>query len=427
MTAALHRQPAFRLLWFGEGVSVLGNATSSILIPLLAIVDLHASAWWMGLLTAAAWLPWLVIGLPVGAFVDRLPGRAVMICADLVSAGALASVPIAWAADALTLPQLIAVAIVNGTCTVFFRSAYPALVTRVVAPDDLTGANARMFGTEAAAKVAGPGVGGWLAGAFGAVSGVVVDALSFAVSALCLWRIPLRARAVRAEPDGVSLGKRIGDGLRVVYADPLLRFMTISGGVSNFGLTGFDALTVLFLVRSGGLSSTVIGALLAAGSLGGVVGAGCATRLTTSLGSARALVVFQLVAGPAPLMLGLAGPGAAIALVPIALAALSGGVVAGNVIKGGFRMRYVPAHLQARAVTATQLINFGTMPVAGLCAGWLGTALGLRTTIVVMAAIHATASLAILRSPIARYRDLPAVAPTAASAATKPALAGSTA
>src|SRR3954469_793663 len=98
--SAAGRPTGFGLFWFGEGVSLLGNATSTVLMSLLAVVHLHAGPGWMGALTAAAWLPWLLIGLPAGAWVDRLPPRAVMITADLVAAITLLSIPIAWWLDA---------------------------------------------------------------------------------------------------------------------------------------------------------------------------------------------------------------------------------------------------------------------------------------------------------------------------------------
>jgi predicted MFS family arabinose efflux permease len=403
---ALRRQPAFRRLWFGEGVSVLGNATSGVLVPLLAVLELQASAWWMGLLTAATWLPWLVVGLPSGALVDQLSPRAVMIVADVVSAVSLATVPIAWWAGVLTLGQLFGVALVNGTCTVFFRAAYPALVNRVVGPEQLTEANARMFGTESASNIVGPGLGGWLAATLGAAIGVLLDALSFLVSAWCLWRLRLRP-AQRVEPVSAPIRERVKDGLRFVYADRLLRLFTVLGGISNFGLTGYQAVLVLFLIRDAGLDGTQVGALLAVNGVGGVVGATLAAPMARRLGTARAMVWFNLAGGAPLLLLGLAGPGRAALFAAVALPAVGLGVVAGNVIKGGWRMCYVPADLQARVVTATQVVNFGTMPFAALCAGWLATTIGLRATVVVMVAIHVATTFAILASPVARQRDLP--------------------
>lgn len=123
----------FTLLWSGETVSLLGTATTSVLLPLLAVSTFHAGPGWMGLLTAAAWLPWLIIGLPAGAWLDRLPPRRVMIIADLVAATTLTTVPLAAWSGGLSLSQLIIVALLGGVATVFFRTAYVKLLPLIVA------------------------------------------------------------------------------------------------------------------------------------------------------------------------------------------------------------------------------------------------------------------------------------------------------
>ncbi|BAK33058.1 putative major facilitator superfamily transporter [Microlunatus phosphovorus NM-1] len=180
---------SFSLFWFGEGVSLLGAATTSVLVPLLAVTQLSAGPGWMGLLTAATWLPWLVIGLPAGAWMDRSDPRRIMITADLVAAAALASVPVAWWLDALGLAQLLVVALVTGTCTVFFRTGYVKLLPQIVPAGALETANARVFGTESAMQVVGPGVAGLLAQVASAAVGLVGSVLGFCVSAICLARI----------------------------------------------------------------------------------------------------------------------------------------------------------------------------------------------------------------------------------------------
>lgn len=152
----LARNRAFGLLWLGEGVSVVGNATTSTLLPLLAVTQLDAGPGWMGLIAAATWLPWLVIGLPAGAWVDRLPARRVMIIANLVSAAAFGSLPVAYALEVLTLSHIVVVGLVGGACTVFFRTAYQVFLPEVVPAEQLESANSRLFGTESAANVAGP-------------------------------------------------------------------------------------------------------------------------------------------------------------------------------------------------------------------------------------------------------------------------------
>ncbi|GAA1722444.1 MFS transporter [Isoptericola hypogeus] len=406
-TTPLSRSTNFNRLWLGEGVSVLGNATTSILIPLVAVLELDASAFAVGLLTAAAWLPWLVVGLPAGAWVDRLPARAVMIVADLVAAVAIASVPVAAALDVLTLPHLVGVALVAGATTVFFRTAYVVFLPQVVPAAQLEGANARLMGTESAMQVAGPGVGGVMAQAIGAAGGLVLDAASFLVSALCLWRIRPEQGAERPRRTTSPLRVQIREGVTFVASDRYLRWFVVVGGISNFGLTGYGALVVVFLVRDVGLSPSALGAVAMIGSCGGLLGATVAVRLGRRLGSARATVVLMVAGGPPALLVGLgsAGPGVAWTVAGQFLVGLA--VVAGNVLRAAWKQRYVPQPLMGRVTTTGQFVNFGAMPLAGLVAGVLGGNLGVRETVLIMAAVHCVACLSVLRSPLRGLRDLP--------------------
>jgi len=404
----LRQNRNFSLLWLGEGVSLLGNATTAVLLPLLAVVDFGAGPGWMGALTAAAWLPWLVIGLPAGAWVDRMPPRRVMIAADLVAAAALASVPVAWAVDALTLPHLVAVALANGACTVFFRTAYGKLIPDIVETRHLEQANGRMFGTESTMQVVGPGAGGVMAQFLSAAGGLAVDALSYVVSAACLWRIrPPHDESSAPGSDTEPLMTRIREGIAYVAHDPYLRPLTLIGGVSNFGLTGFTTLLVLFMVDDLALSPSVVGFALTAGSVGGIVGAALSGRLSRRWGSGRAAVGLMLASGPTTLLLVVAGPGWQTMWLIVGVFLTDVCIIAGNVIRNAWRQRYVPGHLMGRAITTSQVINFGTMPIAAATAGILGEQIGLRSTIAVMAAIHLVSTLAVLLTPLARVRDLP--------------------
>ncbi|MBM6399540.1 MFS transporter [Phycicoccus sonneratiae] len=407
--APLRRNGSFALLWLGEGVSVLGAMTTTVVVPLLAVTEFGAGAGWMGLLTAAAWLPWLVVGLPAGAWVDRLDPRRVMVVADLVAALAVGSVPAAFLLGVLGLPHLLAAALLSGACSVFFRTAYGAFVPRVVREEDLDTANGRLYGTESAMQVAGPGVGGLLVQLVGAALAVVADVVSFLVSAACLWRID--PRTLRPAPERPARGRlrdEIADGVRIVRRDPFLRFFSLQGAASNFALTGYGALLVLFLVRDLDVAPATVGLLVSAGSVGGLVGAAVASPLARRVGTARAMRWLQVLGGPTALLVPLAGPGARVALVPLGVALVGVGVVGANVVRSAFRQRYTPAHLLGRTMSASSVLNFGTMPLAGLAAGWLGTGLGVQPTILVMTALHAVVSLSPYVGPYRRGRDLPA-------------------
>ncbi|HEV7195475.1 MAG TPA: MFS transporter, partial [Pedococcus sp.] len=232
----------------------------------------------------------------------------------------------------------------------------------------------------------------------------------FLVSAVCLWRLRLPTRDAD-DVDEVTvvapLRLRIREGVAYVRHDSLLRFFTLVGGISNFGLTGYSTLLVLFLVREVHLSAGAVGLVLAVGSVGGVVGATIATRVSRRLGSARALLVLQLVAGPPALLVPLGAPGVRLVTTVVGLLLVGIGVVAGNIVRGAWRNSYVPEAMVARQVTTAQVVNLGTMPLAALVAGALGTQLGLRPTIAVMAVIHVLACGSMFRSPLRGLRELP--------------------
>jgi hypothetical protein len=406
---ALHRFRGFRLLWTGEAISLFGNSTSALLLPLVAVTQFGAGPGWMGVLTAAAWLPWLVIGLPAGAWVDIWNPRRVMLWANLVAGVTSAGVPIAWFTGVLSLPQLLAVAAINGTCTVFFRAAYQRLLPRLVPAAKLVAANSALQGTESASQLAGPSAAGLLAQLFGAAAGVLVDAGSFFASALLLRSIRPRdiAPDLDPPPPREPLKTRIGTGLRFVAGDRFLRNFTVIGGVSNLGLTGYGTLLVLFLIDNLGLTVGTVGVLGSAASVGGVLGAVAARTMSTGLGDARALLLIRCLGGPPALLIPFATAGWGVCFYVAGSFLVAFFVVAGNVLTGAFRQRYVPSKLMGRVVTSAQLVNFGTMPVAGLLAGWLGGQIGLRHTMVMMAAVHTAACLANLFGPLRGLRSLP--------------------
>src|SRR6202453_5198998 len=180
------RQRNFRLFWAGESISEVGNSVTLVVIPLVAIDTLHTSTFIVTLLTAMVWLPWVVIGVPDGAWVDRLPPRRVMLACDAVSAAVYASVPVAAWFGVLTVAQLIAVTLIAGSATVFFNSAYQVLLPGVVDEADLPEGNAKLLGSREVAQIGGAGVGAALPPGGGPVSGLVADAVSFAVSFCCL-------------------------------------------------------------------------------------------------------------------------------------------------------------------------------------------------------------------------------------------------
>jgi predicted MFS family arabinose efflux permease len=417
MTSTLTRRPSrhhrlgllhvrtFRLLWIGETTSSFGSSVSSVALPLVALTTLHAGVLAVSLLSAAAWLPWLVVGLPAGAWVDRLSRRRVMLVADLVSIVGFVTIPVAAALGVLTMAQLLVVALLCGAATVFFQTAYRALLPSLLDPSDLMEGNAKLQGSEQVTHVAGPGAAGLIAQLLTPIGGVIVDAASFCVSAACLLRIrvdePPRARAER------KLRGEIADGLRLVVADPLLRVGAVFGCLSNFVLTGYGSIVVVFLVRTVGLSASATGLLLSAGSLGGVLGALVVRRIALRFGTARTVLICKLGVMPFGLLIPLTHRGPALAFFVVGTFVVIGGIVAGNVTWSGFIQTGYPAHMLGRISTSVQVVNYGAIPIGAVVAGVAANGLGIRTTMWIMMAGLVMSSLVLLTGPLRTLRDLP--------------------
>jgi MFS family permease len=178
----LLRERSFRLLWTGETVSGLGSAMAAVGVPLLAVSELHAGTFAVAALTAATYFPWLVVGLPAGAWVDRLPLRRLMIACDLLAAVTYGSVPLAAWAGVLSVGQLIVVGTVAGAAGTFFGAAYQAYLPVLVKKQDLMEGNAKLQGSGSAASISGAALAGLAAEAVGYAAALLFNAASFLVS-----------------------------------------------------------------------------------------------------------------------------------------------------------------------------------------------------------------------------------------------------
>jgi predicted MFS family arabinose efflux permease len=396
----------FRLLWFGETISQLGTSMAVVVMPLLAVTVLHASTLTVTALVAAAWLPWLVIGLPAGAWIDRRPPRAVLITSDVISAALYASIPVAAWCHVLAIGQLLAVALLGGAASVFFGTAYTVYLPALIGPEELTEGNAKMFGSMSAARLAGPGVAGLATEAIGAASTLMLNAASFLVSAACLLSLrpgrrvdrPKSTRTIRAD---------IADGIRMVRRDPYLRPTYLFGAAANLGLSGNAALAVVFLVRVIGLHAAAAGLLLAIPGVSGVLSALTARRLAARAGTARALLLAALAMMPFGLLIPLAGPGPRLAWYVAGTLIAATGTAVATIIIASFRQRYVPREMLGRVSATANVLLYATSPLGAIAAGTLGDAIGVRSALWIMMIITALSGLILLTPSLTRPHDLP--------------------
>ena len=394
----------------------------------MAIDILRASTFEVALLGVIDFLPFLLIGLPAGVWVDRLRRRPVMIVGDLGRAAALATIPIAYVAGVLTIVQLYVVGFVVGVLTVFFDVAYQSYLPSLVARDQLQEGNAKLEISRAGAQVVGPGLAGILIGVLRAPLAVVVDALSFLASALFLFLIR------RPEPppethheEGLprpGMRSEMAEGLRYVLGHAYLKNIAACTATANLFGNVATAVLLVFAVRELGLTAAAIGIAFSIGATGALLGALVSNRVSTRLGVGRTIIVFAGISGPAllPLALAPAGTSTPVLVALIALFVFVGGVsaVVYNVAQVSLRQAITPARMQGRMNATMRWFVWGTIPIGGVLGGVLGTVLGVREAILIGAVGEMAAVLPVLFSPVRRIREMPAPVEDEPSAAARP-------
>lgn len=414
----LLRDRDYRLYWTGESISTMGSAVSVVAMPLTAVLVLHAGAFEVGMLQATAWLPSLIVGLPAGAWVERMRKRPVLLAADIVSFALFASVPVAAWAGVLTVWQLVVVAFLGGVAQVFFSAAKSPFVRSVVAQENRAEAYAKMEASSWAGQIVAPGLAGLLADLLGAVTGLLANAISFLVSAFCLFRIrPAEPSAAPDREQGkTSLRRDIAEGLHFLIRDPYLRVVDLYMGVANFGDCIMEAAVVVFLVKTVGVSAGVAGLLMAATGCGGVIGSLLATRIGRRLGSARGLLLYTALASPLTLLLPLTSRGFGMTWFAAGMLLYVVGVSVSNVLAQTFTVNYVPDHLLSRESSAANLLIRGTQPLGAVVGAVIGGSAGPRAAMWAAAAVITLSAGTLFIGPIRQRRDLPTSYPGNAEA-----------
>lgn len=361
---SLWRNRDYMLLWSGQTVSSVGTQVSQLAFPLL-VLALTRSPAQAGIAGALRALPYIIFSLPVGALIDRWDRKLVMILCDIGRALALASIPIAMAFNRLTIVQLFAVALVEGTLFVFFNLAEVACLPRVVAKEQLPAATATNSATEGTSALVGPSLGGALF-AFSNTLPFVADAISYAASFISLLFIRTRFQGERTAQRR-NLWAEIGEGIAWLWHQPLIRYIAFLTGGYNFISAG-TGLILIVLAQHQEASPTLIGLIFTIGGIGGIIGAFIAAPLQKRLSFAQVIVgttwisalAFPLYAiAPNPIVLGV------ITAVSFTLSPIY------NVVQFSHRLSLIPDELQGRVNSVFRLLAFGFQPLGSLLTGIL--------------------------------------------------------
>lgn len=379
-----------RLVTAGQGVSLIGDAITQLALPIVAVDLLGADSLGTGLLGAASTLAYLFIGLQAGVWVDRSSRRSYLLAADAVRVVLLLAIPIAYIANLLTLPLLIAAQVGLGAATVFFNVAWPAYLPRLASGATLLKLNARLAILGEGAGFVGPGLAGTLISIFSAPFVLIVDAISFAVSYVSLRAI--RTPEPRTPPSRNSLSYDLREGVRALWVRPNLRLITLEAVNGNIAFSIMIGQAIIFQRVDLGFDPALIGAVASIGFLGGLFGSLTAPYLVRRIGFGRLLLVGTALFGINEFLL------PAAAFVPRDLAPL---FVLANFFIGGyflliyvvpvttFRQQAVPDRLLGRIMSINRTLTWGFGATFGyVVGGLLGNAFSRPTALLVGAILQ---------------------------------------
>ena len=424
---SLLRHPDFLKLWTGETVSVFGSQVTQLALPLIAATILQVTAFEFGLLNTVEMVPFILLSLPAGVWVDRLRRRPILIVADLGRAVAIGSIPVAFALNALSIWQLYVVGVVVGGFTVFFDVAYQSYLPSIVDRDQLVDGNAKLQVTQSASAILGPGLAGVLIGIVRAPFAMTLDALSYLWSAAFVaWirrpEAPIPSRDVATDGPKPSMRAEIAAGLRWVTGSPILRPIAASTGTANLFGQISNGIFVLYLVRERGLPAEAIGLAFSIGSIGVLLAALTTGAITARLGVGRMLVLGSITFSLEWIVIA-AAPDALIFPATVVSVFLGGfGGVAWNINQVSLRQAITPPRMQGRMNASMRFIVWGTIPVGLMIGGTLGSLIGLHATIWVGALGGLVAFLPVTLSRVRTIRTIPEAA--AKDAADEPGEAG---
>jgi MFS family permease len=396
---------SFRRLFAASAVSQLGTSVSYVAVPLVAVITLNASPGQVGVLATLSTVAFLLIGLPAGAWVDRMSHRRLLIAADLTRSALFASVTLAWGLHVLTLELLYVVVLLNGCATVFFDVGSQSILPQLVGRGSLVQANAAIGSLQAGGIVVGRGAGGVLVQLLTAPVAVICTAVSYLASGLRLIGIPRTQKPTPSGRHPVRLRAEVTQGLRHVFGSRQLRDLAFIGLVTNLGTQIINTMLPVLFTRQLGLPASALGLFWAVGGAGILLGVLCANPIARRLGHGRTLGIVGLYLAPAGLLVPFISKGPLIWLAGAgwALAMFKTGVL--NVIGISLRQLQTPDALLGRMNATFRFMLYGALSIGSATAGLIGEFASVRTALWVGSICLAVAFFPVFfSSPLKRYK-----------------------
>jgi MFS family permease len=396
----------FIKVWSAHTVSQFGSQITVLALPLTAVTVLQATPEDMGALAAMSTIPYLLVGLPAGAWVDRWPKRPILLLADAIRFLLLLSIPLLAVLGHLHIFILYAVALLSGVATLFFDIAAQSYLPLLVGRGQLMNGNAKLEASRAVATVVGPSLAGILAQLFSAPFVIFGDAMTFLVSGIFL------AGVRQPEPMIIkvrsSLLPEIAEGVRVLWQNSILWALFRTAVLWNFFTTVIQAILLLYATRQLHLSSSQVGLAFSMLGLGMLPGTALAKPIQR-FGIGPALLISGFLAASSGLIAFLAGiveDQAAMLLLMLSQFIFGFGPMIFGINMTSLRQAVTPDHLQGRVIATIASLCGGARALGALTGGFLGGGLGLLATVGIGAVGMIFSVALLLLSPLPSLHQL---------------------
>lgn len=394
----------FGRFWATNTLGAFGATAMAVALPVLVVVVLDADPVQVGLVNAAQFVPYAVLGLVAGVFVDRWRRRTTLVVASLGRALSLAAIPFLWVLDLLSVGSLIALLLLFGSFSVFGFAAAQSFLPRLVPRHRLLRANAQLDQGEAAAQTAGPTLAGFLVQWLGAPVVLLINAITFVVDAVVVASIGVEETPNRRR--GFIL-RDIGEGLRATYRHPILLPLSLSTHVWFVANAASLTILSLFVLRTLDLGAALFGLLVSVVGAATLVGASFAERLGTRFGEGATIagsrVAYPLAWAGVGLVPVVGGTGGTVLLfVALAIGGLAAGVENANEMS--YRQQAVPDGLLGRVNATGRSVNRSAGAIGAILGGVLAASFGESTSIWVVVILFSIAAGIAILSPVRSAR-----------------------
>jgi MFS family permease len=405
--SGLWRNAGFMRLWIGQTISVGGSIIGRAAMSFTAILLLHATPFQLGLLFAASLVPGFLTGLIAGAWVDRLPRRPILIWADIGRGVVLATIPLAAFLGLLRIEQLYAVNFVVSILTIFFDVAYQSYLPSLIHRTELIEGNSKLSASASVAEVGGFAVAGWLVQLCTGPITILIDAISFVVSAISVGLIRVREpeSAHSTQPD---LRREIAEGLRSLLHNATLRVTAACTISQEFFVGVYSALVVLYTARDLGFAPGILGTIWALGGISSLVGALATDPTSKRFGIGPAMIAACFLSGLAMIFVPLAQGATLSAAMLLILQQLLGDGAATiyQINQVSLRQAITPERLLGRVNASAEFLGLGAMLAGSLLGGLLGGIIGVRTMLFFSAFGTMFSTLWLVFSPVRGLRNV---------------------